>query len=174
MGFGDIGKAVARLAKAYGMHVLALGRRRPDVTLADESFDVSQLYNVLGRSDYVVLATPLTPATDRMMGLAEFQAMKKDSVFINVGRGPTVDEQGLIETLKSGPLKGAGLDVFYEEPLPSTSELWSLDNVLLSPHNMDQTETFMHESTEFFCREQLPRFARGLPLYNAVDHESGY
>lgn len=176
VGFGDIGKAVARLAKAYGMHVLALGRREPpaDPSLADECFDQAHLHDVLGRSDFVVLATPLTPATNGMMSSEQFHAMKKGSVFINVGRGPTVNEPALIEVLTSGHLKGAALDVFCEEPLSTQSELWDLDNVLLSPHNMDQTETFMHESTEFYCREQLPRFVRGLPLYNVVDHASGY
>lgn len=175
IGYGDIGKATARLAKAYGMHILALGRRQPvDDGVADERFDSSHLHHVLGRSDFVVCATPLTPSTAAMMGKAEFAAQKSGSVFINVGRGPTVDELALIEALKSGHLKGAGLDVFVEEPLPKESLLWDLHNVLLSPHNMDQTDTFMHESVEFYCKEQLPRFVRGLELYNKVNHKLGY
>jgi phosphoglycerate dehydrogenase-like enzyme len=169
------GQATARLAKAYGMKILALGRRQPvDDGIADERFDGSQLHHVLSRSDYVVCAAPLTPATTEMMGAAEFAAIKKGSVFINVGRGPTVHEPALIDALSSGHLKGAGLDVFCTEPLPQSSPFWDLDNVLLSPHNMDKTDTFMIESVEFYCREQLPRFVRGLPLYNPVDQRLGY
>jgi phosphoglycerate dehydrogenase-like enzyme len=175
VGYGDIGQATARLAKAYGMKILALGRRQPaDDGIADERFDGSQLHHVLSRSDYVVCAAPLTPATTGMMGAAEFAAIKKGSVFINVGRGPTVDEPALIAALTSGHLKGAGLDVFCTEPLPKSSPFWDLDNVLLSAHNMDKTDTFMIESVEFYCREQLPRFVRGLPLYNPVDQRLGY
>jgi phosphoglycerate dehydrogenase-like enzyme len=175
VGYGDIGQATARLAKAYGMKILALGRRMPvEDGLADERFDVSQLHHVLSRSDYVVNATPLTAATTGLLGAAEFAAQKPGSVFINVGRGPTVDEPALIAALTSGHLKGAGLDVFCTEPLPKTSPFWDLDNVLVSSHNMDKTDTFMIESVEFYCREQLPRFVRGLPLYNPVDHRLGY
>jgi phosphoglycerate dehydrogenase-like enzyme len=157
------------------MKILALSRRQPAIDdIADERFDGSHLHHVLSRSDYVVCATPLTPATTGMFGQAEFAAQKKGSVFINVGRGPTVDEPALIEALSSGHLKGAGLDVFCKEPLPKTSPFWEMDNVLISSHNMDITETFMQESVEFYCKEQLPRFVRGLPLYNKVDHQIGY
>lgn len=95
-------------------------------------------------------------------------------VFINLGRGPIVDEKALIDALKSGRLRGAALDVFIEEPLPENSQFWDLDNVLISPHNMDQTATFMHEATEFFVNENLPRFICGEELLNPVDKKSGY
>ena len=87
-----------------------------------------------------------------------------------------MDEEALIETLKdnSGGLNGTGLDVFATEPLPLDSELWELDNVLMSPHNMDQTETFQHESVDFFVDENLPRFLREEALLNPVDKVAGY
>ncbi|MEO0933201.1 MAG: NAD(P)-dependent oxidoreductase [Cyanobacteria bacterium J06641_2] len=74
---------------------------------------------------------------------------------MNLGRGPVVDEAAMIKALKSGKLRGAALDVFEEEPLAQDNELWNLPNVLISPHNMDQTSTFMHEATEFFVREYV-------------------
>ena len=80
----------------------------------------------------------------------------------------------MIKALQTGKLKGAALDVFHQEPLPATSELWDLPNVLLSPHNMDQTVTFMHEATEFFLNENLPRFICGEELLNPVDPNLGY
>ncbi len=80
----------------------------------------------------------------------------------------------MIAALKSGQLKGAALDVFSEEPLPLTNELWEMENVLVSPHNMDQTSTFMHEATEFFVNENLPRFICGEELLNPVDVTLGY
>lgn len=191
VGYGDIGRTTARLAKAYGMRVIALSRRRrkqrePDTDdtdddnndpLVDERLDPSELNRLFRESDYVLCALPLTPATRGMIGAEQFHCCKPGSVFINVGRGPVVDEAALIAALQrvDGPLKGAALDVFAVEPLPESSPLWEqLDNVLLSPHNMDQTDTFMHDATAFFVREQLPRFVRGLPLYNEVDPVAGY
>ena len=95
-------------------------------------------------------------------------------MFINLGRGLVADKDALIETLKDERLKGAALDVFIEEPLPESSELWGLDNVLLSSHNMDQTATFMHEAAEFFVFENLPMFVCGKTLLNNVDPREGY
>mmetsp|Transcript_9727 Transcript_9727/g.12672 ORF Transcript_9727/g.12672 Transcript_9727/m.12672 type:complete len:102 (-) Transcript_9727:233-538(-) len=99
---------------------------------------------------------------------------KKDAVLINVGRGPIIDEDAMIDALNNGKLKGAGLDVTTLEPLPTESPLWELDNVLLSPHNMDVTATFLRESTEFFVKENLERFVRGVTLLNLVDKVAGY
>jgi phosphoglycerate dehydrogenase-like enzyme len=137
IGYGDIGKACARLASAYGMRVVAL-KRNPS-SLQDPYCDAiygndpASLNRLFAESDYVVCAVPLTPDTAGMIGKEQFDQAKSDAVFINVGRGPVVDEDALIDALKTGRLKGAGLDVFATEPLPATSELWGLDNVLLSP-----------------------------------------
>ena len=181
VGYGDIGKATARLAKAYGMKIIAL-RRNPitspkddlcDVTLSSSN-DPNALYQLLSSSDYVLCAAPLTPETKGLFNVKAFSFMKPHAVFINVGRGAIVEEDALIDVLKNGKLKGAALDVFAVEPLPVESELWSLRNVLMSPHNMDQTETFMQEATEFFIQENLPRFLRGEELLNLVDKSAGY
>jgi len=180
VGYGDIGRASAKLAKAYGMKVIALRKNVPsDEAIAadpycDAVYGTDSLNQLFGECDYVLCAAPLTAETHKMIGKDQFDHAKKDCVFINVGRGPVVDEPAIIEALKDGRLKGAGLDVFTNEPLEVDSELWALENVLLSPHNMDMTDTFMLESTQFFVRENLPRYLRGHTLLNPVDKKAGY
>jgi len=180
VGYGDIGKAAAKLAKSYGMKVIALRKNVPseEAIAADPCCDVvygtDSLNKLFGECDYVLCAAPLTVETHKMIGKDQFDHAKEGCVFINVGRGPVVDEPALIEALKDGRLKGAGLDVFTTEPLEEDSELWKLENVLLSPHNMDMTDTFMLESTQFFVRENLPRFLRGHALLNPVNKKTGY
>lgn len=179
IGYGDIGHACANLASEYGMRICAL-RRHPFLSRDDPLCDVvygrdrSSLHQLMSESDYIVCSTPSTVETRGMVDAEAFQAVKKDAVFINLGRGPVVDEAAMISALKEGRLKGAALDVFAVEPLPETSELWDLDNVLISPHNMDQTATFMHDATEFFLRENLPRFICGEELLNPVNPMLGY
>jgi len=177
IGYGDIGRAAAKLATAYGMKVIAL-RRNPNRSSEDPYcstvYGSMEMNKLFAESDYVLCSAPLTPETKGMITKEQFDAAKEDCCFINVGRGPIVDEDALIVALKSGKIKGAGLDVFSMEPLPESSELWDLDNVLLSPHNMDQTDTFMFEATEFFVGENLPRFLQGEALLNPVDAAAGY
>mmetsp|Transcript_4304 Transcript_4304/g.7910 ORF Transcript_4304/g.7910 Transcript_4304/m.7910 type:complete len:420 (+) Transcript_4304:133-1392(+) len=179
VGYGDIGKSCAKLATIYGMRVVAL-RRRPYLSKDDPLCDVvygtdkASLNQLMSESDYIVCSAPSTVETRGMVNADAFANVKKNAVFINLGRGPVVDEDALIKALKSGQLKGAALDVFKEEPLPSDNELWNLDNILISPHNMDQTKTFMNEATEFFVNENLPRFICGEDLLNPVDIEEGY
>lgn len=179
VGYGDIGRACAKLGHVYGMKIVAL-RRNPKKSESDEYCEVvygtdkTSLNKLMSESDYIVCSAPSTIETHGMVNAEAFQSVKKNAVFINLGRGPVVDEDALIEALKTGRLKGAALDVFSEEPLPETNELWELENVLLSPHNMDQTSTFMHEASEFFVFENLPRFICGKDLLNPVDTVLGY
>jgi len=139
VGYGDIGRAAAKLAKAYGMNVIALRKNVPskEAIEADPYCDLvygtDALNQLFSECDYVLCAAPLTAETHKMIGKDQFDHAKKGCVFINVGRGPVVDESALIEALKDGRLKGAGLDVFTQEPLEDDSDLWTLENVLLSP-----------------------------------------
>jgi phosphoglycerate dehydrogenase-like enzyme len=181
VGYGDIGKAAARLANAYGMSVRAVVRRRSSRVATDDPYvdavygnTKDELNRLFSESDYVLCAAPLTEETRGLISKACFDHAKPGAVFINVGRGPIVDEAELVRALQDGRLRGAALDVFETEPLPESSPLWDMDNVLLSPHNMDKTATFMHEATEFYVNEQLPRFVRGDPLLNVVDPKAGY
>jgi phosphoglycerate dehydrogenase-like enzyme len=138
VGYGDIGRAAAKLARVYGMKIVAL-RRNPQKAEQDPYCDVvygsdkESLNRLFAESDYILCSAPLTPETQGMITKEQFDHAKEDAVFINLGRGPIVDENALIDALKDGRLKGAGLDVFATEPLPVASALWELDNVLLSP-----------------------------------------
>ncbi|KAG2433121.1 hypothetical protein HYH02_012823 [Chlamydomonas schloesseri] len=179
VGYGDIGQACARLAKAFRMRVVAL-RRRTELSAEEKAAGVvermyspDQLDELMAASDYVVMATPHTPATDKMVGAAAIAAMRPHGVFINLGRGKCVDEKALIAALQAGRIRGAALDVFETEPLPADSPLWRLDNVLLSPHCADRTKEFQFESLEFFL-ENMGRFMAGQPLANVCDKRSGY
>ena len=175
VGYGDIGRAVARRAHALGMRVLALKRHPPaerDALIA-EYYKPEALGEMLGESDYVVVAAPLTEETRHMMGGAQFAAMKASAVVINVGRGPVIDQAALVEALKAGRIRGAGLDVVEREPLPKGDPLWQMENVLISPHTADHTKTWVDDAMRFFL-EQYERFRKGEALENVVNKRLGY
>lgn len=159
VGFGGIGKAVARRAEAFGMKIVASSRRAENPAAFE--------------ADYVVLSVPLTPETHGLMSAERIAKMRPDSVLINVCRGPVVDELALIEALREKRIRGAALDVFRTEPLPPDHPLWTLDNVLISPHTADHTADSHDRAMRFFLRN-LERFQRGEPLENVVDKGRGY
>jgi phosphoglycerate dehydrogenase-like enzyme len=132
-----------------------------------------QLRELLSQSDFVVIALPLTPETNKLIGAAELQIMKPGAYLINVSRGGVVDEEALIRALEVGQIAGAGLDAFAIEPLPIDSKLWELPNVILSPHVAGQQEGFNEEATQLFC-ENLTRYINGKRLLNVVDKKRGY
>ena len=176
VGYGDIGRAAARLAQALGMRVIAL-RRRPEMSrgdeLVDEALGTDQLHALMGRSDYVVVAAPLTPETRGLVDAAAIAAMKPTGVLVNVGRGAVIDEAALIDALQHRRIRGAALDVFETEPLPPGHPLYALDNLLLSPHCADHTQTWIDDAMRFFT-ENLERFCKGEPLKNVVEKRLGY
>jgi len=131
------------------------------------------LLEMLSRSDYVVVAAPLTPETRGMIGAKEFAAMKPGAVIVNVGRGPVIDEAAMIRALTERRVKGAALDVFEREPLPADHPFYELENVLLSPHCADQTAGWEANAMRFFLT-QFERFRKGEPLLNVVDKKRGY
>lgn len=126
----------------------------------------------MAQSDYIVAAVPLAPDTSKLIGRKEFAAAKEGSVFINVGRGAVVDEEALVDVLRTR-LKGAALDVFAVEPLPASSPLWTMDNVLISPHSADMTAGFLHKAVRLFV-DNVNRLLRGEELLNLVDKRLGY
>ena len=142
VGYGEIGRECALLAKSLGLRIAAT-RRRPELLagdpVVDQAYPLDQLHQMLSDSDYVVAAAPLTPETRHMISDAEFKAMKSSAVVINVGRGPVIDEQALIRALKTNQIAAAALDVFEQEPLAENSHLWDMPNVLISPHCTDRT-----------------------------------
>ncbi len=178
VGYGEIGRECALLCKGLGMRVHAM-RRDPGKslgdTLVDQVFGVEQLHALLADVDVLVCAAPLTPATHHLLGAAEFACMKSTAILINVGRGPVVDEAALVEALVHKRIAGAVLDVFETEPLPASSLLWDMPNVLISPHCTDRTEDpdWLDLSMRFFY-ENFSRYRAGLPLANLVDKNAGY
>jgi phosphoglycerate dehydrogenase-like enzyme len=175
IGYGGIGKEAARLAHALGMKVMALRKRAPSESdpLLERSFTREQLHEMLGLSDYVLAATPLTPETQGMLGAGEFHFMKSSSVFINVGRGAVVVESALISALNQANIRGAALDVFETEPLPTEHPFYRMENVLLSPHCADHTTGWMELAVQQFI-ENFERFSNGQPLEFIVDKQAGY
>jgi phosphoglycerate dehydrogenase-like enzyme len=176
VGYGGIGREVARLAHALGMKVVALRRRPPSPEndpVLERSFTREQLNEMLGLSDYVLAAAPLTPETKGMLGYGEFHFMKPSAVFINVGRGAVVVESALISALNQALIRGAALDVYETEPLPADHPFYRMENVLLSPHSADHTTGWMELAVKQFI-ENFKRFRSGQPLEFIVDKQSGY
>jgi phosphoglycerate dehydrogenase-like enzyme len=175
VGYGDIGRAVATRVHAMGMRVLALKRHAPisaDPRVA-QFFGPHQLADMLALCDYVVAAAPLTPETRHMLSDAAFAAMKSSAVLINIGRGPVIDQAALVRALIAGKIKGAGLDVFEQEPIPPGDPIYKLDNVLVSPHCADHTRDWLDRAMRFFLL-QYKRFCNGQPLENIVEKHLGY
>lgn len=176
LGYGEIGRAAAVRAHAMGMKVEVI-RRRPQLSEEDpivsRTYSIAERKKMLANCDYLVVAAPLTGETRGLIGPGEFAAMKPNAVLINVGRGPVIVEQALVDALQKGTIRGAALDVFDTEPLPAGHPFWSLENVLLSPHCADHTSTWTDEAMQFFL-ENFQRFQLGEPLQNLVDKKSGY
>ena len=176
IGYGETGRASAELAHAFGMRVLGL-RRRPEQSrgdsLLESVFGPESLHEMLPLCDFVLLATPGTPQTRGMIGQREIELMKADAIVINVGRGSLVHEAALVEALQQKRIRGAALDVFEVEPLPSGHPFYGMENVLLSPHAADHTPGYLGLGMESFIRN-LQRFQNGEPLANVVDKTAGY
>jgi phosphoglycerate dehydrogenase-like enzyme len=152
LGLGVIGEAVARLAKAFGMDVLGTKRVVDGYSgAADEVFSPEKTLEVFRRSDAVIVTLPGTPETAGVVGAEELHALA-GGFFINVGRGSVVDESALIEALRSGGLRGVGLDVFREEPLSEGSPLWSMPNVIITPHLAGASPRYGERLAELFAR----------------------
>jgi phosphoglycerate dehydrogenase-like enzyme len=176
VGFGNIGRRVAHLSHAFGMRVLAMRRQ---FQVDDQSPDVDQFYpgdrlvEMLRLSDYVVLAVPLTAKTWQMIGEEELRAMRSHAYLVNVGRGRVIDERILLRALTEGWIAGAGLDVTETEPLPASSPLYSLANVILTPHISGETLYYDTYLTDLFA-ENVRRYRRNEPLLNLYSRENKY
>lgn len=174
---GDIGKACARLARAYQMRVKGLRRNtnidEQEKDLVEHIYPPECISDLMSSCDYVVVATPYTPATHQLVSAAAIAAMQPHAVLINVGRGKCVNEAALVQALTYGRIRGAALDVFENEPLLSRSPLWSLNNVLVTPHCADRTREFQIDTLNFFVTN-MRRFLAGEQLKNVCDKREGY
>ncbi|MFD9961326.1 D-2-hydroxyacid dehydrogenase [Amycolatopsis sp. NPDC058986] len=174
VGTGPIGRAIARLLRAAGMRVSGAGRRARS---GDPDFGVvhgaDEMPGCLSAADYVVAVAPLTEQTKGMFDAAAFAAMKPSARFVNVGRGELVVTSDLVAALGGGGIAGAALDVFETEPLPPESPLWTMENVLVSPHMSGDFVGWRNTLVEVF-RENFGRWRAGEPLHNVVDKQLGY
>lgn len=168
VGAGSIGREIARLAAAAGMRVDGVARsERTDDPDFGRVAPSDELLDLLPTADYLVVATPLTEQTRGMIGAEELKAMPEHAVFMNIGRGPVVDEAALVEALRSGAIAGAALDVFEDEPLPGDHPLWDFDNVVVSPHMSGDYEGWVEALGHQFA-ENFERWTNGEPLVNVV------
>jgi phosphoglycerate dehydrogenase-like enzyme len=170
LGLGSVGKTIAKFGKQFGMNILGVRRAPGPVEHVDQVMGPEDLVKVMPRVDTLVVALPLTPETFHLLGEKELGLMKEGAVLFNIGRGKTIDEKALLNVLKAKKIK-AVLDVFEDEPLPRESELWGLENVVITPHvsgiNMPG------EICEEFVRN-YERWVKGEPLIGLVDRQKGY
>ncbi|MHB1456249.1 MAG: D-2-hydroxyacid dehydrogenase [Armatimonadota bacterium] len=176
IGLGDIGEALAQRAKCLGMKVVAT-RRHPERTspFADRLLPSSELDTLLKQSDYIAVCAPLTNETRGLIGEAQFSLMKQNAVIINIARGAVIDQDAMIEALRMGRIAGAGLDVTTPEPLPSDSPLWSMPNVIISPHVSGLNPHYGERAAEIFIRN-LGFYLKGdyQHMPTLVDRKAGY
>lgn len=174
VGMGGIGQQMAKRAKGFDMYVISVDAYRDgQVEAVDELMGIDQLPTLMQRSDVVMIACPLTEETHHLINADQLARMKSTACLINVARGPIVDESALIEALRKGQIAAVGLDVTETEPLPSDSPLWSMDNVLITPHAAGQSQHRIRRATTFFC-QNLKRYLDGEPLQNLVDKSLGF
>ncbi len=188
LGYGSIGRQVARLLQPFGSQVLAVkknamqpedngytrtGMGDPQGDFFHRLYPVEALHSMLRLCDFVVMTLPLTNATTHLLDAEAFAAMKESAFLINVGRGDLIDEAALIDALQTGKIAGAALDVFHEEPLPEDSPLWAMENVLISPHISGLSAHFMEDTLTLFLKN-LQRYLSEQPLYNRINPQQGY
>lgn len=188
LGYGSLGREVARIAKAFGMSVLATKRDARRIVdegytlpgtgdtsgeTADRIYPSEATRSMVSECDYVVITLPLTSKTHHFVDETVLEAMKPNCYLVNVGRGAIIREADLIKALQRGWIAGAGLDVFETEPLPQDSPLWSMENVIISPHVSGFTPYYDDRVTDLFAKN-LRLYLDGQSLLNVVDKNAGY
>jgi len=171
VGLGDIGRAIARAARAFRMRVVGVSRSGKRIALAERVYKPRDIGKALAVADFIALTVPLTDATRGLVGAAELAAMKPSAWLINIARGPIVDEAALLDALRGNRLGGAVLDVFDEEPLPHDHPLWELDNVVITPHISGPSTP--GEIAPIF-NDNLRRYLARRTLRYAVDRNASY
>jgi phosphoglycerate dehydrogenase-like enzyme len=168
VGHGSIGRAFARLARPFGMHIVGLRRTPGPDPLVDEMLPIGELNTVLARADVMLIAVPYSKATDKMIGAAQFAACKKGALLINLARGGLVDQRALAEALASGKVGGAAVDVTDPEPLPPDDPFWDCPNLILTPHVAGASGPVGRERLARFVAANVARFVAGEPVTHVV------
>ena len=174
VGFGSIGRELAKRARAFDMRVWGVTRSgKGDTTHAEKIVPISQLDKAFPHADYVVIAAPETIETRHMIGSSQIAKMKPGARLINVGRGSLLDEAALIRALESGAIGGAALDVASVEPLPPESPLWKAPNLFITPHTSAVSDRLWHRETALLM-DLLERWFDGREMFNQIDFARGY
>lgn len=177
LGCGDIGTATAEKLRAFGMSITGI-RRSPAPTHGfDRVFGMDMLGELLPETDLLICCLPHTPETIGLLSASRIALVKRGALLVNVGRGSLIDESALISTLKNGRLSGAVLDVFAHEPLPESSPLWDMENVLITPHISGPSFGHFPEVERRIagiCADNISRYLSGNPLVNVIDRSGGY
>jgi phosphoglycerate dehydrogenase-like enzyme len=171
---GSIGGEVARLASAIGMRVIGVRRKAASRQGGvDRVVPAEELADVVGEADYLAITAPLTPATRGAISREVIARMKPSGWILNIARGAIVDEDAMVEALREKRIAGAGLDVFATEPLPPDHPLWTMENVMITPHSSGDSPRVGERTIALFA-ENLRRYKAGQPLINRVDFQAGY
>lgn len=174
MGLGNIGTEIARLAGCFGMKVTGVKQSiKSKTSFVTKVHSINQLEKILPTSDFVVLSLPLTQKTYHLFDMKKFKRMKNTGVILNIGRGSVIHEKDLIKALSQKIIGGAALDVTEEEPLPTRSPLWNMENVIITPHHSGWSEKYMDRAIGIFCLN-LKAILKGKRLPNLVDKLKGY
>ncbi len=188
VGYGNIGREIARLCMTFGAKVLATKRDLKTLEkkgylsegLGDEQAEIPErlyppqaLPSMASECDFLILTVPLTPETRGMVNAKVFESMKETAYLIDISRGGVVDQGALVEALKEEKIGGAALDVYPVEPLPTSSPLWELPNVILSPHVAGTSDQYLARAADLFA-ENLRRYVANEPLLNRYDPKRGY
>jgi phosphoglycerate dehydrogenase-like enzyme len=187
IGYGSIGRQIAKVAQSFGMRVVAMKRSTerldhgfvfpgvgdPEGTVPYHYYAREQLHEMLGVTDIIVLSVPLTHETKKLIDEPAFLAMKPGALLVQISRGGICDEAALVRALKGGLLAGAIIDVFEQEPIPPDNPLWSLPNVMMSPHVSGHSRHYEARAA-MILEENLRRYIAGAPLLNVIDRELEY
>jgi len=173
LGMGTIGRVVAERAKHFGMRVIGVQRQPKPTRHADEILPPEQIQRALQQADYLVVILPKTPQTQNLLDAEVLANLHADAVLINISRGGIVNETAVADMLKSGRLRGAALDVFEEEPLPETSDLWMISNLIVTPHMGGLVPDYLDRVLKIFI-DNIRCLEDGKPLINEIDRARGY
>jgi phosphoglycerate dehydrogenase-like enzyme len=173
VGFGDLGQGAGRAAKKLGLEVIALTRSGKAGRPADKAYPVSRIDRVLPKADFVIVTTPLTAETRGLLSRKRLDLLKPHAGIVNIGRAPIIDYDALVEKLEKREIAGAVLDVFEQEPLPPESRLWTVPNLVITPHVTCDDPRYIDQLFDTWFAN-LERFMAGKKLKNVVDRKLGY
>ncbi|MEJ2729606.1 MAG: D-2-hydroxyacid dehydrogenase [Deltaproteobacteria bacterium] len=174
IGLGSIGEEIARKASFFGMRVLGVRKSPRPMQYVDRVYGIEEMDEVFRESDYIINLLPLTAGTRKLIDKRYFSSMKKTACFINIGRGPTVNQADLVDALKSNRIAGLVADVYEEEPLPEDSPLWELENVILAPHIAGVSPNYLKRAMDVITHNLKVYVSQSGEMMNVIDCSSGY